>query len=48
VGQYLVYDIDKGLSVAPSETIHQIRHTLVREDYLDKGGEFALGGGTAD
>src|SRR6266478_5296301 len=48
VVSYLIYDIDKGLSVAPLETIYKICHFHVREDCLDKGGEFILGDGRAD
>ena len=45
---YLVYDIDKGLSIAPLETIYHIGHFPNREDCLDKGGEFILGDDAAD
>ena len=45
---YLIYYIDKGLSVATLEAINHFDRLPVREDRLDEGGEFILWNGTAD
>jgi len=45
VETYLVDYVEKGWSVVPRETRDHISPPLVREDCLDKRGEFILGNG---
>ena len=45
---YLIYYIDKGLSVATLEIINHLNRFPVREYCLDKRGEFIVWNGTAD
>ena len=48
VAIYLIYYIDEGLNITPAEAVNRFGCLLVREDCLDKGGEFILRGGMAD
>ena len=39
-GRYLIYYVNKGLSIVPKETANHLNLTTVREDGRDQGGAF--------
>jgi hypothetical protein len=45
VGKYLVYHVDKGLSIVPTETLNHLSFMGVGEDVCDRGDAVICGEG---